>query len=72
MGRESQNNSSVHELVAVALAAGMGRPVSAGGLRMVVVLALLGFGLDLGRGLPQAPIRVASELKSGLELGLVA
>ena len=31
----------------------MGRPVSAGGLRMVVVLALLGFGLDLGRGLPQ-------------------
>ncbi|EAU72159.1 hypothetical protein BL107_15165 [Synechococcus sp. BL107] len=50
----------------------MGRPVSAGGLRMVVVLALLGFGLDLGLGLPQAPIRVASELKSGLELGLVA
>jgi hypothetical protein len=39
---------------------------------MVVVLALLGLGLDLGLGLPQAPIRLASELKSGLELGLLA
>jgi hypothetical protein len=41
-------------------------------LRVVDVLALLGLGLDLGLGLPQAPIRLASELKSGFWLGLVA
>ena len=51
---------------------GWGRPVNSGALRMVVVLALLGLGLDLGLGLPQAPIRLASELKSGFWLGLVA
>lgn len=50
----------------------MGRPVNSGGLRVVVVLALLGLGLDLGLELPQAPIRLASELKSGFWLGLVA
>ena len=45
----------------------MGRPVNSGGLRVVVVLALLGLGLDLGLELPQAPILALLGL--GLDLG---
>ena len=69
---EGQDDPAVRVPASAALASALDWARRAGGRGLVVVLAIAAVGDDLSRGLPQAPISCASELKSGSLVGLRA